>query len=126
MWSFLVWTCALLALVGCGKSGLSNEPPNTNDGRVQITGDPPAAGTYAFFSANIFPQCQQCHGAGSLFDLSSYEALLQSGTSNPRHPETSQLYIKLNDGEMPQGGAKLPQADIDSVQQWIAAGAAND
>jgi hypothetical protein len=128
----LLAVCA--ALTGCGSG----------DGFDQGAGGAvPLAPTYESVQANIFtPVCEQCHSgatapAGLRLDAANaYTSLVnvasrqQPGTLRvrPGDPDNSYIVHKVEGraaaGErMPAGLPPLPQADIDAIRGWIAAGA---
>jgi mono/diheme cytochrome c family protein len=77
--------------------------------------------------------CHACHGERALagLRLDTREGLLRGGETGPAiipgKPEESPLIkaIQHADGfpRMPRGRAKLPQADIDALIEWVRAGA---
>ena len=109
------WLCILLGLTGAGVSQAAPE-----------------------FEASIAPlisaQCVECHNSkeksGGL-DLTTRESTLLGGDSgaviSPTKPEASPLYERVFLGEMPPATAgkshKLPAADIETLKEWITAGA---
>jgi hypothetical protein len=121
---------ALGALIG-GASGCSD------------TDERPAS--WAYISATIIqPNCatSRCHSeganvAGLKLDTiqSGYDALV--GYAQGDNPDDSTLMVRLNGGYRNMDGSfhevqrmpidePLPQADIDLVRKWIAAGAPNN
>ena len=75
--------------------------------------------------------CLDCHGAtdekeGSL-DLRLVRFMLAGGDAGPAivpgKPAESYLLDRVKDGEMPPGSGKLTDAEIKTLEQWIAAGA---
>jgi hypothetical protein len=133
-------------LSGCGGGGggygnNNNTPPPTS------TTPPPASGnTMTLFQqvqANVLtPNCTGCHvGAnapqGLRLDAANSYAMLVNVASTemptllrvkPGDPDNSWLVQKIDGratigGRMPLGRAPLPQASIDLVRSWIAAGA---
>ena len=103
-------------------------------------GDEPSPATPAIpenvqvsFSDDVLPifeaRCQRCHGPGrSEVDLrlDSYEDVL-AGSSNgpvvvPGSAETSYLVDLIESGNMPLGSAKLPDAQIRTIIDWINTG----
>lgn len=90
--------------------------------------------TAVSFSDDVFPifeaRCQRCHGPGRAeveLRLHSYEDVLD-GSSNgpvvvPGNAETSYLVDLIESGNMPLGSAKLPDADIQTIIDWIDTGA---
>jgi hypothetical protein len=109
-----------LALTGPGEEPSTATPANPEN--VQ-----------ASFSDDVLPifetRCQRCHGPGrSEVDLrlDSYEGVL-AGSSNgpvvvPGSAETSYLVDLIDSGNMPLGSAKLPDAQIRTIIDWINAG----
>ena len=96
-----------------------------------------AAQSEEYFETKIRPllaaNCFACHGESAMAGLrvDSREALLRGGETGPAlvpgQPEASALIkaIQHADGfpRMPRGRAKLPQADIDALVEWVRAGA---
>lgn len=70
--------------------------------------------------------CYRCHGEGGKAESELYvlnrESLVPRRV-NPGDPEKSSLLVKIRSGEMPQDAEPLTQADQDTLQKWIAAGA---
>ena len=70
--------------------------------------------------------CSFCHSFGDQFE--DYPELLQFNRVIPYDPDNSVIWNRIaNTGRfgslMPQGGPKLPQAQIDTIRQWILEGA---
>lgn len=94
----------------------------------------------AHFRANVRPllveNCLRCHNpkrmkrAGGL-DQTSIAAILAGGRSGPAivpgHPDESLLIQavrwEIEDLEMPAGGDKLSEEQIEALEQWVADGA---
>ncbi|MCC6371934.1 MAG: hypothetical protein IT236_13100 [Bacteroidia bacterium] len=71
----------------------------------------------------IVTNCNACHAPGTLssgFDLSTY-ALLKDKASGGKLKK--RVIDDLPPASMPQGGAKLPKAQLDLIQCWINNGA---
>ena len=85
-----------------------------------------AQDTYAIFEQS----CLICHGPDGAYRetlLIEHNALItENGSVVPGNPETSRLYKRLL-GEggplMPLGGPPLPDPQIETVKNWILAGA---
>ena len=85
-----------------------------------------ALDTYAIFQQS----CLICHGPDGAYKetlLMEHNALItENGPVVPGNPEASRLYKRLL-GEggplMPQGGPPLPDPQIETVKNWISAGA---
>jgi hypothetical protein len=137
--SFAPLIPALVLLTGCG--GGSGE--GLDDNGQPPPPAPPANNDFQQIQDTIFtPICTGCHvGANAprglrLDAANSYSLLVNVASSevpgllrvNPGNPGQSYLVQKIEGtaavgGRMPLGGAPLPQASIDLVRQWIAAGA---
>ena len=99
---------------------------------------PAAAQTADVFETKIRPllaaNCYACHGeaARAGLRLDSREGMLKGGDTGPvivpGKPEESTLIkaVQHTDGypKMPRGRAKLQQADIDVLVEWVRGGAA--
>ena len=111
---------------------------NTNEESPAAPTDAPAATTpevaEVSFSKDILPifevRCQRCHGTGqTLAGLSlASHADVMAGSGNgpvviPGSAETSRLVQAIVSGEMPRGGAKLPESEIQTISDWVDAGA---
>ena len=102
------------------------------------TGEEPSAATpenaQVSFSTDVLPvleaRCQRCHGPGRAevdLRLDSYDDVL-AGSSNgpvvvPGSADTSYLVDLIKSGAMPFGAAKLPEAEIQTIVDWVNAGA---
>ena len=106
-------TLIILTLIGLGFG--------TADAQVDI-----AQQAYLIFQQN----CLNCHGPHGAFTeeivIESAAGLINSGAVVPGVPLESELYTRLNEADpakrMPLGGQLSPQA-IDTIRQWIQAGA---
>ena len=85
-----------------------------------------ALDTHAIFQQSCF----NCHGPQGSFKetlLIEHNTLIkENGTVVPGNPETSRLYQRLlgEGGQlMPLGGPPLPDPQIETVKNWILAGA---
>lgn len=135
----IVAFCVSAILSGCGGGGDGyNAPPPASN-------TPPPASQSLFQqvqSTVLTPNCTGCHvGAnapqGLRLDAGNSFALLVGVASNqvpsllrvsPGDPQNSYLVQKIEGraavgGRMPLGRDPLPQASIDLVRSWIAAGA---
>ena len=94
-----------------------------------------AADPVPAFNAQIRPlfkaNCFECHGEGEKLkgdlDLRLRRFAAKGGTTGPSFvegkPEASLLLEKVTSGDMPPGKKKLTAAEIETLKQWIAAGA---
>lgn len=132
------------ALPGCAGNG-NGLDSNGNPITPGSGGTAPLTADFQSIQDNVFtPICTKCHvGAGApqglQLDADHSYALLVSVPSNeqpdvlrvkPGDPDSSYIIRKLQGAagitgeQMPLGGPYLPQATIDVIKQWIAAGAA--
>ena len=81
---------------------------------------------YAIFQQN----CLNCHGQHGAFTeeiIIEHTALIENGTVIPGNPEASEFYRRLIETavekRMPLGQPPLPPASIDTIREWIQAGA---
>ena len=81
------------------------------------------------FESTVLPilerRCVACHGEqpqGGL-QLDTRRSLLEGGQSGaavvPGYPDRSLLLAKVVSGQMPMGGEKLPESEIDAIRVWI-------
>ena len=84
--------------------------------------------TYAIFQQN----CLNCHGEHGAFTeeiIIEHTALIETGAVVPGEPDASELYKRLIEERverrMPLGLPPLTPAAIDTIRQWILAGAPN-
>ena len=81
----------------------------------------------------IFEQhCLNCHGEHGAFTeaiVIEHSSLIETRSVVPRNPSASELFQRLIDKRperrMPLGQPSLSPAAIDTVRQWILAGAPN-
>src|SRR3954462_113289 len=73
--------------------------------------------------------CYHCHGEGEKLkggvDLRLRRFMERETASGahalvPGHPEQSEMWHLVRDGEMPPKGKKLPAAQVAILEQWIA------
>ncbi|MBI4905491.1 MAG: hypothetical protein HY820_17800 [Acidobacteria bacterium] len=79
-------------------------------------------------------RCLPCHSAGEMrsgLNVESFNGILKGGGSGdvvkPGRPTTSILYLAVaHEGNgiprMPVGGARIPEAEINIIKEWIAQG----
>ena len=72
-------------------------------------------------------RCVSCHGSMGGLNLTSYENLMDGGLSGyeviPYDHASSELWIRVNSGQMPPGNNDLSDAQVDLIAQWIDEGA---
>jgi cytochrome c553 len=100
-----------------------------------IAGIGTAVGASLSYERDIRPifqtHCFQCHGEDGArkggLDVRLKRLLLTGGKHGaaivPGAATKSLLFQKIRDGEMPKGGAKLPDAEIAVIRDWIESGA---
>lgn len=142
-WTLVLAMVGAVMLAACGDDdGDADTGPGTDTGGA--TRDPTFTNVYT----TVISRSCSCHltpaGAGGLVmdtqaaafgNLVGTEAQVGGMCSGQRvaagAPSDSVLYRKVS-GEnlcgarMPRGSPPLPNADIDLIQRWIAAGAPND
>jgi hypothetical protein len=72
-------------------------------------------------------KCTQCHGNSAGLNLSSYDNIM-IGSNNgdvviPYDHISSELWIRVNSGQMPPGNNDLTGDQVDLIAQWIDEGA---
>jgi len=72
-------------------------------------------------------KCTQCHGNSAGLNLSSYENIMQGSNNGdviiPYDYANSELWQRINSGQMPPGNNELTDAQVDLIAQWIDEGA---
>jgi mono/diheme cytochrome c family protein len=104
-----------------------------------VTSSPGGAGAEPTFSGAVLPilaaRCQACHNASTKlggWDASSYDSVRGTGENGPvvvpgdvQNSLLAQLLQGTGGRSMPPGGA-LPSEEIQTILNWIEAGAKND
>lgn len=86
------------------------------------------------FEKDVLPlleaRCAKCHTGAEAqggLDIRTRASLLKGGKSGPAflsgEPEQSTLLFRIRNGQMPPGGPKLSDGEIDLVRRWIEVGA---
>jgi mono/diheme cytochrome c family protein len=127
--SRILGTLLLAAWAGAvGASTARQADPPPPAAAAQRSPDQLAKDVYSIFQRSCF-DCHAEFGANGL-DLRS-DASLQKGGDGGRvvvahDPQASRLFrfvSHLEDPKMPDGGPKLPDADLETIRLWILAGA---
>lgn len=113
-------TLSLLFAAGCGKAGDKAAPVGTPQ---------PAFETVR--TTVLEPKCVACHQQATSENhhiaLAGYDVIARNDRVPPLvvpgKPEDSSLYATIKAGTMPKGGAKLSDAEIKLVYDWIKDGA---
>ena len=128
-----VWA---LALTGTAFATLATVPAP-----AAVTSD--AAPRQVSFANDVLPifqnRCVECHGATdengeqrleSLLDLRSYEGVMAGSefgsVIEAGDAEASYLLEMVVEGDMPEEGDPVPEAEIETIRSWITAGAENN
>lgn len=116
---------------GCGMHGWGMmQGWGTTDGQsVVIPQSTPGADVS--FQRDVLPifndDCTACHGGTAGLYLDSYAHLIQGGRSRavvvPGDPQSSLLIQYVASGYMPFRGQRLTDAEIQTLVNWVAAGA---
>ena len=107
--------------------------PTSAPAAAPTTAAPEAAASGVSFAADIKPildrSCVRCHAAGrgsGGLALDSYAGLMNGGNSGaavvPGQATQSPLVRLVEQGKMPRGGNRLPQAEIDLLADWVNEG----
>lgn len=122
MWAIGLGVVLAVALAGCGKK--QELGPGAGDQSVPV--EKPKS-TFSWIQENILnPKCVECHNskkAKGEVNLSSYEALMESGVVEKSDPASSMLFLAIDSGDMPFKRGKLSQEHIDIIKKWIEEGA---
>ena len=75
-------------------------------------------------------RCISCHGSMGGLNMTSYENLFEGGISGavviPYDYVSSELWQRINTGQMPPGNNDLYIAQVDLIAQWIDEGALSE
>ena len=76
----------------------------------------------------ISAKCGTCHVTASRgrYNIKSYQALMDSDTVTAKKPEDSLFIELIENGEMPKGGKKVSKKELETLKNWISAGAVFD
>ncbi len=102
--------------------------------RVALCAMPVWAAAPPQFEKDILPlleaKCAKCHTGAEAqggLDIRTRGSLVKGGKSGPAflsgEPDRSLLIARIRSGQMPPGGPKLEDAEIDLVRRWIEVGA---
>jgi len=126
---FLFIAGILLAalLVGCGSG--SGAAPAAGGSSGSTTG----GASSVSFAKNVLPilndRCSSCHGGPTPragVDLSSYDSVMNSQVITPSDAQNSRLVIAVESGLMPRSGDPLTADQIQTITNWVNAGAPNN
>ncbi|MDP7027858.1 MAG: c-type cytochrome domain-containing protein [Candidatus Marinimicrobia bacterium] len=71
--------------------------------------------------------CTSCHGSSAGLDLSSYNNIMMGSNNGdvviPYDHASSELWVRVNSGQMPPGNNDLTDEQVDLIAQWIDEGA---
>ena len=119
-----IWTAVLIGYLALTNP--SEEAPPASPASPEAT--------EVSFSNQVLPifeaRCQQCHGSGRAevgLDLATHAGTMAGASYGPvvtpGSAETSILVQVIASGDMPLGGRKLAESEIQTVRDWIDAGA---
>ena len=123
----------LLLIVSC-----EHEPVEPEKTQTEVKESNLCDSNKVYFQNDILPiliaSCafSGCHDAGTAASgvvLSSYEKIINSDVVRAGKPDNSELFERIIETDlirrMPLGGSRLPQEQIDQIEQWILDGALN-
>lgn len=126
----------LVLAVACSPAGsnATSQPGQGNNAPGQPT---VSTTTSVSFSKSVLPileaNCTQCHGPSrqsSNLMLNSYTNVMAGGLGGlvvvPGDAQKSELVQLISSGSMPRGGSKLQENEIQTITDWINAGAADN
>jgi hypothetical protein len=128
-----------LVVSACGSPSSELQPATDTAAATSstpATGDLPSK-VEVSYSKDIAPileaSCVKCHGVEKVsrgLDLTTFDNAMAGSVKGPvitaGDAENSLLYKLLVQGKMPKQGAKLTQAQIETIKAWIAQGALNN
>ena len=75
----------------------------------------------------FYDNCTQCHGSSAGLNLSSYANIMQGSNNGdviiPYDYVNSELWQRINSGQMPPGNNDLTNVQVNLIAQWIDEGA---
>jgi len=76
----------------------------------------------------IVAKCGKCHVSSSKgkYGIESYEALMNSDSVTPSDPGDSNFIEVIESGDMPKGGLKVSDSELETLKKWVAQGAKFD
>ena len=113
----------VLAIAFLNTSFLVGQSPQQNKSETSL-----AVSFTNHVSPIIVAKCGNCHVANSRgqYGIASYDALINGGSVTPGDPADSQFIEVIESGEMPKGGLKVSDKELDTLKRWIAEGAKFD
>jgi len=121
---------------GMGATGMGMMPMHGYWGSLPVLPSTVPGPTTASvsFKKDIQPifdsRCIVCHGGTRGLFLTDYDNVLRGSASGPviipGDPEDSRLNQYAVSGDMPYGGPPLTQAQVQTLVNWVAAGAPNN
>ena len=76
----------------------------------------------------INAKCGTCHVRASRgrYNIKSYKALIDSDSVDAKNPDDSLFIEVIESGEMPKGGLKVSDKELETLREWISQGAKFD
>lgn len=121
-------------------SPADDDSASNRDARPDGRGAPPpteSASTAISYASDVYPileaKCVKCHGVERVkegLNMLTYEQLM-AGSFNgpvivPGNADESLLAQLIAEGEMPDRGPKVTEAELQVIKNWINAGALNN
>ena len=115
---FLAIACLSTSVV-CAQTGQQEGGHSKANGSVSFTKE---------VAPIIVAKCGKCHVSGSKgkYGIESYEALMNSDSVTPSEPGASSFIEVIESGDMPKGGLKVSDAELETLKKWVAQGAKFD
>lgn len=110
--------------------GMSGSTVWAQDGKQE--GEHNAASSSVSFKKDVAPiivaKCGKCHVSSSKgrYEIESYDALMNSDSIVPNDHADSNFIEVIESGEMPKGGLKVSDSELETLKQWVAQGAKFD
>ena len=119
---------------GYGNEWQSNPNRNLTPTATNISPSYPTSSTSVSFKNNVQPifaaRCVTCHGGTNGLYLDTYEHVMKGGVNGPvvtpSDVYNSRLAYYVYSGYMPFRNAPLTSTEIQTILDWIAAGAQNN
>jgi mono/diheme cytochrome c family protein len=121
-------------MMGMDRCDWASGSWNGRIAQLMPEGDAAVSPENVSFSNDIRPifnaNCIACHGGTNGLYLTSYEDVMQGGVNGPviipGNPANSRLIWYVSDGYMPLGGPPLSAGQVQTLANWVAAGAPNN
>jgi hypothetical protein len=133
---FLASAVTLLLLLSACSGQSASSSTGSGAGSSSTSGGSTTGGAVSF-SADVLPifqsRCASCHGSGRVsggLNLTSFTSLMAGSQHGadvvPGDPNASRLVQMVVQGKMPKRGPALLTSQIQTISDWVKAGAANN